>query len=329
MRRPESNPIIMKKQTAAQHPDAAEVQARVLLGIAGNRTPGLHFPGYFLGISRPRIDGDTVDMSVPCTPFTRDADGAIDLTALCFLADSALATSTRSQVAPGARLATLHLQMQFTGRHATADMHARAHSTGACVDTAVRQLMATATIEGTDGVVCHASGEFAALDPPPGVALAPLPWQLEVPPQPPALRPRDLAADEKPVFRACNSALAKAIDQPSFIQQFWGGLPLRGEGSARTRFVIGPHLTNRVGHVQGGISVGVAARCACAAAPAGMMLSNITAWYISPGRGKALIARSRTVHAGKTIAVVRTEVKNDAGARVLEVVTHHVARSRN
>ena len=66
------------------------------------------------------------------------------------------------------------------------------------------------------------------------------------------------------------------------------GLPLRGESSARTRFAIGPHLTNRVGHVQGGISVGVAARCACAAAPKGMMLSNITAWYISPGRGKSL-----------------------------------------
>ena len=65
----------MKKQTAKQHSDAAEIQSRVLLGISGNRTPGLHFPGYFLGISRPRIDGETVNMSVPCAPFTRDADG--------------------------------------------------------------------------------------------------------------------------------------------------------------------------------------------------------------------------------------------------------------
>jgi acyl-coenzyme A thioesterase PaaI-like protein len=318
----------MKKQSATLHPDAAVVQAQVLLGIAGNRTPGLHFPGYFLDISRPRINGDTVDMSVPCTPYTRAADGAVDLTALCFLADSALATSTRSHVAPGARLATLHLQMQFTGRTATSNLHARAHASGVCVDTAVRQLMATATVEGAEGTICHASGEFAALDPPAGVALAPLPWQMESPPLAAALHPHDLAADEKSVFRAGNNALTKAINQPSFIQQFWGGIPLRGDGSARTRFVIGPHLTNRVGHVQGGISVGVAARCACAAAPAGMMLSNITAWYISPGRGKALVVRSRIVHAGKTIAVVRTEVKNDSGARVLEVVTHHVARAR-
>ena len=123
-------------------------------------------------------------------------------------------------------------------------------------------------------------------------------------------------------------ALARAIDQPAFIEHFWGGIPVRSAGGARTRFAIGPHLTNRVGHVQGGISVGIAARCACAAAPESMMLSNISAWYISPGRGKALVVRSRVVHGGKTIAVVRTEVKTDSGARVLEVVTHHVARKR-
>jgi hypothetical protein len=59
-----------------------------------------------------------------------------------------------------------------------------------------------------------------------------------------------------------------------------------------------------------------------------MMLSNISACYISPGRGKALVVKSRVVHPGKTIAVVRTEVKTDTGARVLDVVTHHVARGR-
>ena len=125
------------------------------------------------------------------------------------------------------------------------------------------------------------------------------------------------------------AALKKAAAQPAFIQHFWGGLPLRTKDGARTRFAVGPHLGNRVGHVQGGISVGIAARTACVAAPAHMLLSNIAAWYISPGRGKALTVRSRVVHAGKTIAVVRTEVKTDTGARVLEVVTHHVARKRD
>jgi len=35
------------------------------------------------------------------------------------------------------------------------------------------------------------------------------------------------------------------------------------------------------------------------------------------------------VHAGRTIAVVRTEIKTSAGERVLEAVSHHVARKRD
>ena len=95
------------------------------------------------------------------------------------------------------------------------------------------------------------------------------------------------------------------------------------------RVAIGPHCGNRVGHVQGGISFGMAAACACAAVPSTMMLSNVSAWYISPGHGKSLSVRSRVVHAGRSIAVVRTEIKTSSGERVLETVTHHVARKRD
>ena len=319
----------MPKRDPTSHPDTTAIRAQVLRGIAGNRIPGLHFAGYFLDMALPRIDGERVEMSVPHAPHTRDADGLIDLTALCMLADSSLATATRNQVAAGARLATLHLQMQFTGLPAAGDAHAVAQPLGAFAGTAVHQLLASATIATTAGTICHASAEFAALDPPPGVELAPLPWQYATTPQLVALTEKELTAHERPILRACNAALAKAAAQPAFIQHFWGGLPVRTRDGARTRFAVGPHLGNRVGHVQGGISVGIAARCACAAAPAHMLLSNISACYISPGRGKALAVRSRVVHAGKTIAVVRTEVKTGAGARVLEVVTHHVARKHH
>jgi len=317
----------MNKKTQP-YPEAAAIRAQVLRGIAGNRIPGLHFAGYFLDMALPRINGASVAMSVPHAPHTRDANGLLDLTALCLLADSALATATRSQVADGARLATLHLQMQFTGLPANGDAHAIAQPLGAFAGTAVPQLLAGATLTTDSGIICHASAEFAALDPPPGVELAPLPWQYATPPQPVALTEKELTSDERPIFRACLTALNRAAVQPAFIQHFWGGLPLRTRDGARTRFAVGPHLGNRVGHVQGGISVGIAARCACVAAPAHMLLSNISACYISPGRGKTLAVKSRVVHAGKTIAVVRTEVKTDSGVRVLDVVTHHVAGKR-
>ncbi len=319
----------MPRAPSTRHPDADAIEQRVLYGIAGNRIPGLHFPAYFIGIALPAVDADGIRVTLPCGPHLLGAGGQIDLAALCLLADNALATATRRHVADGARLATLRLQLQFTGLPVGGDVHAQAQPLGQFADTAVRQLLAQATMSTADGVVFHASGEFAALDPPPGVALAPLPWQYETPPQPVPLSAPDLDADEKPILRACRRALAQAVGQPAFVEQFWGGIPVRRADGARLRFGIGPHLTNRVGHVQGGISVGIAARCACAAVPAGMALSNITAWYISPGRGKSLAVKSRVVHAGKTIAVVRTEVKTDSGARVLEVVTHHVARKRD
>ncbi|MCX5820936.1 MAG: PaaI family thioesterase [Deltaproteobacteria bacterium] len=97
-------------------------------------------------------------------------------------------------------------------------------------------------------------------------------------------------------------------------------------GTARATLEDGPHIGNRVGHVQGGILLGLAATTACAAAPAAMMLSNVSAWYISPGRGDKLRIRSRILHTGRTTVVVRTEIKAAGGERVLEAVSHHVAR---
>ena len=141
--------------------------------------------------------------------------------------------------------------------------------------------------------------------------------------------PANSTPQERAILRACDAALAKASPQASFIQHLWGGVPRRTAHGASNRVAIGPHIGNRVGHVQGGALLGLAATTARAAAPAAMMLSNVSAWYISPGRGAALSIRSRVVHAGRTIAVVRTEIKTPAGERVLEALSHHVARKRD
>jgi acyl-coenzyme A thioesterase PaaI-like protein len=140
---------------------------------------------------------------------------------------------------------------------------------------------------------------------------------------------RGLDPAEREILRICDAALAKASPQVSFIQHLWGGVPRRSARGASHRVAIGPHIGNRVGHVQGGALFGLAAVTARAAAPATMMLSNVSAWYISPGRGAALSIRSRVVHAGRTISVVRTEIKNPAGERVLEALSHHIARIRD
>jgi acyl-coenzyme A thioesterase PaaI-like protein len=310
------------------NPHAAEIREHVLRGIAGNRTPGLHFPGFFLDIQWHAAAGETARIAIADGPHCRDANGEMDVAALAILADTALATATRLLIAPGARLATIHMQIQFTGAPATGEISGNAQLLGFGAGGALHQSLTSATLHANGKPLCYASGEFVLLDPPPGVTLAPLPWQHSESPVIVAPPENTLDARERSILKACDKALAKSTPHASFIQNFWGGTPKRTATGASMRVAIGPHLGNRVGHVQGGISFGMAAACACAAVPSTMMLSNVSAWYISPGHGKSLTVKSRVVHAGRSIAVVRTEIKNATGERVLETVTHHVARKR-
>jgi acyl-coenzyme A thioesterase PaaI-like protein len=319
---------MIRTRSAFPKPDEQAIRGRVLQAIAHNRVPGLHFAGHFLDLEWREVTADTARMALAAGPHCRDADGAVNLVALGILADNILATPTRTEVVPGARLATIQIHLQFTGAPIAGDLTAEGHLTGRSEGAALRRELSAATISAEGKAVCHASGEFMLLDAPPGVTLAPLPWQRKAVPRIASVDPREFDAGERAILRVCDAALANASPQASFIQHLWGGTPRRNAQGAGNRVAIGPHIGNRVGHVQGGALLGLAATTARAAAPASMLLAAISAWYISPGRGAALSIRSRVLHTGRTIAVVRTEIKTLAGERVLEAVSHHVARKR-
>lgn len=319
----------MKCETSiARHPDADHIRARLLRAIAGNRIAGLNFPGYFLDIEWGDITGESARFAIADGPHCRDASGEVDIAALAVLADMALATTTRRGVAPGTWLATtLHMQMQFTGAPAKGSVSASARLLDLSVGTALRRSLSSAVLCAHGQPVCHASGEFVLLEPPPGVQFASLPWLHASRSELAPVKESALDAHERAILKAGDAALAKSSPQAAFIQHFWGGAPKQTASGASNRVAIGAHLCNRVGDVQGGIVFGIAAHCAASAVAPGMMLSNVSAWYISPGRGKALVVKSRLVHAGRNIAVVRTEIKTSSGKRVLEAVTHHVAKA--
>jgi acyl-coenzyme A thioesterase PaaI-like protein len=161
------------------------------------------------------------------------------------------------------------------------------------------------------------------LPPPPGVALHPVPQRTRGDAEPPVLEERDLAADELLILRRAEEAL-KQREKP-FMQRFWGFLPQVAPGGATCVMPNGPHVGNRVGYVQGGILLGLAAATATAALPDTWRLSAIAAAFISPGDGPALEARARIVHRGQRSSVVRTEVARSDGRRVLEALSTHMA----
>jgi acyl-coenzyme A thioesterase PaaI-like protein len=320
---------MISKLLASMHSNDQTIHARVLRAIAGNRFPGLHFPGHFLDIEWEDVTGGTARATLRDGPHCRNANGTINMMALGVLADNVLAASVRTGAPLGARLGTIHLHLQFTGAAILGDINATSLLLGYSEGATLRQSLSSGTMNAQGRLICHASGEFVLLDPPPGVTLGPLPWERA---ESPSILPVDigkLESRESAILKACDAAIAKASPQASFIQHFWGGVPRRSTHGASNRVVSGPHIGNRVGHVQGGILLGLAATTACAAAPASMMLSNVSAWYISPGRGDKLKIRSRLVHTGRTTAVVRTEIKTTGGERVLEAVSQHAACKRD
>ena len=305
------------------HATDENIRQHMLQGIAAHRIAGLQFPSYFLGIAWQEITDRAAHLTLMEGPHCRRADGTIDLRAVGVLADHALATAARIGAMPGTRLAGIHMQLQFTGVPVTGDLSAKADLVGLNEGATLQRPLTEAKLYAHDKVLCHASSEFVLLDPLPGAAAATMPWDC---PEPPPIA--SIEAHERVIVEAFDAALAKMSPQAAFIEHFWGAKPRRSAKGASNRIPIGPHICNPSGHVHGGILAGLAAINANAAAPATMMLSNISVWCIGPGRGDALNIRSRIVHAGRAMAVVRTEIKTSGGERVLEAVSHHIARKK-
>jgi len=301
------------------------IRRQVQVALAANRTPGYHYPGNLLGCHWPRIGEADLDAVLPDGPQGRNVDGTANLAGFCILLDVALATAARLEVERGARQATVHLHAQFTGVPLRGELRAHAHLDGYTIGAAARQSMVHGTVYAGDAPVCHASGTFIQLPPPPGVTLAPLPWQRQSGESASPLDPKEFTTDERAIMKACNAALRRADQQHAFIEHLWGALPVPTGTGSRCTVKIGPQHANRIGHVQGGLLLGLAAITARAAAPQHPQLSGISAWYISPGQGRALKITSRRFHEGRSFAAVRTEIRNADGSRALEVVSHHAA----
>ena len=316
----------MKRKTSPiTGPHADFIRRRVLDALASNRKPGFHFPGYFLGIDWPHIGSDRVVETMHAGPHCVDADGNVHITALGVAIDTALATAPRLAIEPGVRQATVHLNVQFTGQPARGELRMETRLEGFSASDAVRQALARGDLYADGKAIAYGTATFVVLPTPPGVKLAPLPWQEESRVSADALGLSELDPSEREVFDTCESALAASQRQGSFIEHFWDVQPAATKGGARCRVKIGPQHGNRVRHVQGGILFGLATATAQAAAPRHPMLSSVSAWFISPGQGDVLKIRSKVIHSGRSFSVISTEVRTSDGTLVLEAMSNHAA----
>ncbi len=309
----------MKKNTDAQ----AALQQRLLAALAANRAAKLNFPGVFMGLSGEQHGESALTLRFNEGDWARDGAGGLHLPVLGVLLDVALGAVTRLQAGPAYRPATVHLEVQLTGAPVRERLVSHARFVGYSHDTALKHALSSASVRAGDTPVAHACGAFVMLELPDGVTQRTLPWlprDASVSP----LAVNELRDDERAVLRRFTRACRAASPEHPFIEQFWAGVPQKTERGARLSVAVAPHLGNRVGQVHGGLLLGLAAHVAHAAVPDAMRLSNISAWFLSPGRGRRLSVRASVLQQGRNVAVVRTQIIGPGGARVLEATSQHV-----
>lgn len=298
---------------------------QVLTGLALNRTPGWNFPGNFLELSFDDVLADTARVSIVPGPHCTGTDGQSSFAALAVLADIGMAAAMRQEIGFSGRMATVSMTLQLTGAPLTGRLEAHGRMEGFLAGAATRQGMTRADIYAGGTLACCVSGSFIALGNKAGTAAMPMRKRGREAAVPP-LEIAELTDEEKVVFDRASAAMDSG--PLTFIDRFWGLLPVRNDGGASCDFPNGLHVGNRVGHTQGGVMLALAASTADAALDDGWHLAGVSSWYITPGTGAALRAEASIVHQGSRTAVVRSRVIDGQGKTVVESVTSHARAAR-
>ena len=302
--------------------DADDIRRRALIALARNRVPGYHFAGLFLGLEARRFETGGVAFGLAAGPHCTDASGTVAPAVVSYVADMVLAAAVRAYVKPTSRTATLLLRLDYTGAPARGDLTAEARSEGFSPHTALPQASAAGSLFAGGVEVVRMSGFWVAPPTPHGRTLAALPWETSKPIHYPALSEADHDPQEKAVMRLIERAI-RATGPEGLLEHLWSPAVRAVAGGAASRMPLGLHFGNRVGHVQGGLTMHVALATAVAAVPQHPLLTSASAWYISPGQGRALTTRSTVLQTGRNVAVVRTEVFNAGRKLALEVISNH------
>ena len=302
--------------------DAEDIRRRALTALARNRVPGYHFAGLFLDLQCRRFETGGVAFALAAGPHCTVSRGTMAPAAVSYVADMVLAAAVRAHVDPTSRTATLLLRLDFTGAPAQGSLTAEAKSDGFSSRTALPQASAAGSVFAGGVEVVRMSGIWVAPPTPPGRTLAALPWETHEPIQYPVVSADELDSQEKAVMRHIERAL-RAAGPEGLLPHLWSPAVRLVKDGAASRVPLGLHFGNRVGHVQGGLTMHVALTTAMAVVPRHPLLTSASAWYISPGQGKALTTRSTVLQTGRNVAVVRTEVFAAGRKLVLEVVSNH------
>lgn len=304
----------------------SEIRSHVLRCLRRNRIPGYHFTGHFLNLSHDQVAVESANTSMRVGPWCANANGNLSYGALVVFADLSVAANLRAGHDLATRLATVSVNMNFTGAPITGRVEAVTCPQGYLVGSIGCQGMGNFTVSANGERVCFGNATFMVLDPPRGVTLHARQLRREQDPEVMPLRENELLGDELTILRCADEAIASR-GAGSFVHRFWGLSTQRLSIGAIGELRNNPQVSNRVGHVQGGITMGLGIATSETAVPTNWMLSSVSAWFISPCEGRLIKARSKIIHQGRLTSVVRTEIFGKNRRRVMELITTHAQRS--
>jgi acyl-coenzyme A thioesterase PaaI-like protein len=316
----------MQKRDLTDH----SIMKQIRRAIALNRVPGLHFCGNFFALCFDEVRAERSVLHIDSEDYTIDQDGQVNIAVFALLADMGLATGIREKLSRSTRLATVSLSLQLTCAPRIGRLTATSQSNGFLQGTLGKQGLSQSSVYSGDTLIGFGTGAFMVLPAPGDLVLHPVPWIDQQPPVDISLDLTTLNKDEQWILEHAEQSLNKSLSKgDGFLNHFLGFHPQVAERSAYCELQNGPHISNRVGHVQGGITLGLAMVTAGASLSDHWKLTGVTASYISPGEGASISARSTVVHRGRLTAVVHTEVISSNGRMVLDVMTTHASQAIN
>lgn len=135
---------------------------------------------------------------------------------------------------------------------------------------------------------------------------------------------KDLGPDDLAVVADAVASLKHvSIDQHRFVMDFWGIQSEQvDDGRVIARMPIRPQVLNPLGIVHGGVTATLADSVMGYAVwqqyhgQRAAVSVEVKTTYISPGRGKELIAEANILRAGSTLAYAECRIRDDRGRLV-------------
>jgi len=289
---------------------------QVLQALRLSRSPGWHFAGHFLGLSFDTLLPEGAVVSMPLEARHLDSQGKPVFAALAVLSDVAAAAAIRGRVSAQTRLATVTIRLSFSGASAAQRLCANSQYRFRTTDLAMPTAITALSIHSQGELLCTGEASFAVLDNRRGVAPHPMARDRRLDATEP-LSPDELTEAETQVLQHARRALASCRnDGIPFLQAFWDLQPTATGDLAECTMRSALHTRNRVGDIQGGVLLALAAHTSAAVTGPGWRLLDIAAQYLAAGSGP-LTARAKAQRIGRNLASISCTVIDEHGHPVL------------